>query len=231
MPCLGIKCKKGNVTKLQCLNCEGCEDFPLPFRKAFYGINFRHKPAQICVSNLCGCPRQEYLKLTQDYYIDMKGLVAMNVGIGVHKLFEGVGAVSEQYMEWITPKGNKCMGFFDSLTIERDLYDLKTTTSVKYKKEEIEGRDAHQIRIYATILNIRYQIELRKLKLLYLGLNWEKSMFEKEVEYKDMTNFINERTDLLQEAINNKQVPKGEPMWLEWECNYCNFKEGCEYKK
>ena len=232
MPCIGIKCPngQGNVKKLQCLNCKGCPDFPLPFRKAFFAPNFRHKPPQVSVSSLCGCPKQAYLKMTEDYYIDLKGIVAMSVGTGVHKLLEPVSAISEKFLEWITPKGNKCIGFFDSMTLDRDLYDLKTTTGLQFKKDEVGGKDAFQLQIYATILTNRYQVGLNKLKLLYLDLGKDKLMLEKEVPFKDMEEFMNKRIDMLQEAIDTKIVPKGEPMWLKWECNYCEFKEGCNEK-
>lgn len=232
MTCIGIKCPngKGNVTKLQCLNCKGCVDFPLPFRKAFFTPNFKHSPPKISVTSLCGCPKQAYLKMTQDYYMDLKSLVAMNVGTGIHKMLEPTSPIAEKYIDWITPKGNKCIGFFDSMTLDRDLYDFKTTTWIKYKKDGEVGKDDFQLQVYATILTKRYKVEINKLKLLYLDLTKEKLMFEKVVPFDDKEKFMNERIDMLYDALDSKEVPKGAPMWIAWECRFCEFKEGCEEK-
>lgn len=154
----------------------------------------------------------------------------MNVGTAIHKAVEPVSRISEQFIDWETPKGNKLIGFIDALTIDGDLYDLKTTTSLEYKKrEDGDDKDSLQLNVYATILKNRYGLELNKIKLLYLNLTKDRMMWEKEIKYKDMTEFINKRTDILQECIKKNIAPPGKPLFG-WECKYCMFSKDCEFK-
>jgi len=235
MPCIGVDCdiRQEKVSFIECSACDKCNQFPSILKKRFLFRSFRHLPPQISVTNLVGCPKQDYLKLTTNWYMGRGGFISMGIGSALHKYLEPISDISEERVLWTTPEGNECIGYFDSINIaNRILYDIKTTSYGKTKRDGGEGKkDILQIQIYATILKKVYGLDLHGLKLVYVGLG-DKDCHEVDVPFNDeiaeqVSKFINERTNLLTNAINNEQVPKAEPL-EEWECEYCSFAEGCE---
>ncbi len=126
------------------------------------------------------------------------------------------------------------MGYLDSINIaNRILYDIKTISYGKMKRDKAGKKDILQIQIYATILREFYGLDLHGLKLVYIGLG-DRDCHEVDVDFNDeifkqTSKFINERTNLLVNSINNKQIPEAEPL-EKWECDYCPFVNDCEEK-
>jgi len=235
MPCIGIACDIRNekVSFVECSACNKCNNFPSILKKRFLFKGIRRLPPQISVTYLVGCPKQAYFKLTRGYYVDRTGFISMGVGSAIHEYLAPLSDISEERVLWTTPEGNDCVGYFDSINIaNRILYDIKTTSFGKMKREGGEGKkDVLQLQIYAAILKQFYGLDLHGLKLVYIGLG-DKDCHEVNVPFNDeifkqVSKFINERTNLLAEAINTKQVPKAEPL-EDWECDYCPFSEECK---
>lgn len=236
MPCIGVDCdiRKEKVSFIECSACDKCNQFPSILKKRFLFPSFRHSPPKVSVTNLVGCPRQAYLKLITNYYMDRTGFISMGIGSAVHEYLTPVSDISEERILWKTPEGKECIGFLDSINIsKRILYDIKTTSYGKYKRDDAGKKDILQLQIYATILKQFYGLELHGLKLVYIGLG-DKDCHEADVPFNDeiftqITKLINERTNLLTNAINDKQIPKAEPL-EEWECGYCPFVDTCAEK-
>ena len=236
MPCMGVDCdiRKEKVSFIECSACNKCNQFPSVLKKRFLFKNPRRLPPQISVTYLVGCPKQAYLKLTTNYYMDRKGFISMGVGSAIHEYLAPISDIAEERVLWTTPEGNDCVGYFDSINIaNRILYDIKTTTYGKIKREEVGKKDILQIQIYATILKKFYGLELHGLRLVYIGLG-DKDCHEVEVPFNNeileqIAKFINEKTNLLADAIKNKQIPEGKPL-ENWECAYCSFADNCEEK-
>jgi len=237
MPCIGVDCDIRNekVSFIECSACNKCNQFPSILKKRFLFKGLRRLPPNISVTTLAGCPKQAYFKLTKNYYMDRKGFISMGVGSAIHEYLAPISDIAEERILWETPEGNDCVGYFDSINIaNRILYDIKTTAYGKTKRDGGAGKkDILQVQIYAAILRRFYGLGLHSLKLVYVGLG-DKDCHEVEVPFNDeifekTSRFINERTNMLSKAINNKQAPKAEPL-EEWECNYCPFAEECEEK-
>lgn len=233
MPCIGINCdiRKEKVSFLECSQCTKCNQFPLLLKRRFLSESFRDHQPRISVSSLTSCPKQAYLKLTQNYYQDRTSIISVNIGRALHKYIGETLIMPEKFLYWITPEGNKCVGYLDELNIfDRILYDIKTTAYGAGPRAN--GARTHhqlQLQIYATIIKERYNVDLQGLKLVYIGLG-DKDCLELDVPYISQTKFINEKTNFLQKCLDEKTIPKGEPMWPEWECGYCPFREECSDK-
>jgi len=237
MACIGVNCDIRNekVSFIECSACDKCNQFPSILKKKFLFPSFRHSPPRVSVTNLICCPKQAYFKLIKDYYMDRTGFISMGIGSAIHEYLAPASDISEERILWKTPERNECIGYLDSINIsKRILYDLKTTSYGKYKRDDVNKKDILQIQIYATILKQFYGLDLHGLKLVYIGLG-DKDCHEVDVPFNDdvlkqISEFINERTNLLASAIKNKQIPKAEPI-EEWECEYCAFASECENKK
>lgn len=230
MPCIGVDCdvRKEKVTFLECQACDKCNKFPTILKKKFTFPSIRQLPPKISVTYLISCPRQAYLKMTKDYHVNITGLIAMNIGSALHEYVKGVSDINEKFLKWETPEGNTCVGYFDAINISRRiLYEIKTIPHGQYHRNSgPKTKDSLQLQIYATILKEAYKVHLNELRIVYVGLG-DKDCMECVVPYVDQSRFINEKTDLLQKHIKEGTVPKGDPMWKEWECNYCPFDSDC----
>ena len=134
-------------------------------------------------------------------------------------------------MTWFTPKGNKLVGYFDMINVnDRELYDIKTVSSGSMKlREKAPGvMDALQVKIYATMLKVVSNLELRGIKVIYVGLG-DKVCESFDVPFEDMTDFINNQADFLYKCLDEKRTPKGEPL-AAWECSYCILADSCPDK-
>ena len=236
MPVIGVDCDIRNekVSFIECSACNKCNHFPSILKKRFLFKSLRRLPPSISVTSLVGCPKQAYFKLTKNYYMDRQGFISMGVGSAVHEYLAPISDIAEERVLWTTPEGNECIGYFDSINIaNRILYDIKTTTYGKIKRDEVGKKDVLQIQIYAAILKQFYGLDLNALKLVYIGLG-DKDCHEVDVAFDNeifnqVSSFINERTNLLVNSIKNKQEPKAKPL-DEWECEYCSFADACEEK-
>ncbi len=233
MPCVGIDCdiRKEKVSFMECSVCDKCNKFPSLLKKKFLFPSIRSGNPKISVTMLTSCPRQAYLKMTKDFYISRSGIIATNIGSALHEYLQGVSDISEKFIRWTTPEGHECVGYIDALSVtKRILYELKTTPH-GWHIRDYGAKDQHilQLQIYATILKQMNGVDLHGLRLVYIGLG-DKDCLEIDVPYEDKTDFINQKTALLQKHIDEGIVPKGEPMWPEWECDYCQFSDDCPNK-
>jgi CRISPR/Cas system-associated exonuclease Cas4 (RecB family) len=233
MPCIGIDCdeRKEKVSFLECQACDKCNKFPTILKKKFTFPSIRQLPPKISVTYLASCPRQAYLKMTQDYHIDRTALIAMNIGSALHEYVKSMSDISEKFLRWTTPEGNSCVGYLDAINIsKRILYEIKTTPHGWYMRDSgPKARDILQLQMYATMLKEAYKVHLHELRLVYVGLG-DRDCMELEVPYADQSRFMNEGINLLQQHLDAKTIPKGKPMWPEWECRYCPFKADCPDK-
>jgi CRISPR/Cas system-associated exonuclease Cas4 (RecB family) len=233
MPCIGINCSVRNekVSFIECQACEKCNNFPTILKKKFTFPSVRQLPPKISVTLLVSCPRQSYLKLTQDYHMDVTSLIATNIGTAIHEYVKGISDISEKFIRWVTPEGNSCIGYLDAINISRRmLYEIKTTPHGWYMRDSgPKARDSLQLQMYATILKEAYKVQLNGLRLVYIGLG-DRECMELEVPYADQSAFMNDKVNLLQKHLDSNTAPKGEPMWPEWECKYCPFSAGCPDK-
>jgi len=233
MPCVGIDCdiRKEKVSFFECAVCDRCDKFPSLLKRRFLFPGIRSGKPRVSVSYLTNCPRQAYLKAKRDFYITRKGIIATNIGSALHEYLRGASDISEKFIRWSTPEGYECVGYLDALSIyNRILYELKTTAH-NWSIRDYGAKSQHilQLRIYATILKKMHGIDLHGLRLVYVGLG-DKDCMEIEVPYEDKSDFINRKTALLQKHFDEGTVPKGEPMWPEWECVYCPFSNDCPDK-
>ena len=237
MPCVGVNCDIRNekVSFMECQVCNKCNNFPTILKKKFLFKGLRRLPPSISVTNLIGCLKQAYLKMTKNYFMDRNGFISTGIGSALHEYLSPISDIAEERIIWTTPEGKECIGYFDSINIaNRILYDIKTTTYGKSKREEAGKKDVLQVQIYATILKQFYGLDLHGLKLVYIGLG-DKDCHEVNVPFNNeifeqTSRFINEKTNMLAEAIKNKNAPNAEPL-EDWECDYCAFGGECREKK
>jgi hypothetical protein len=233
MPCIGVECdiRKENVSFFECSVCDKCNKFPDLLKRKFLFPSIRSGTPRISVTMLTSCPKQSYLKMKKDYYMGRTGIIAMNIGSALHEYLEGVSDISEKFIRWTTPEGHECVGYLDALSVtKRILYELKTTPH-GWPIRDYGAKDQHilQIQLYATILKKMHGVDLHGLKLIYVGLG-DKDCMEIDVPFEDKSDFLNQKTNMLQKHRDENTVPKGEPMWPEWECVYCPFSEDCAEK-
>jgi len=233
MPCIGIDCdiRKEKVSFFECSICDRCNKFPSLLKKKFLFPSIRSGKPRVSVSYLTSCPRQAYLKMTKNFYMGRSGIIATNIGSALHEYLKGISDISEKFIRWTTPEGHECVGYLDALSIsKRILYELKTTAH-GWNIRDYGAKNQHilQLNIYATILKKMHGVDLHALKLVYIGLG-DKDCIEIDVPFEDKTDFINQKTTLLKKHIDDGTIPKGEPMWPEWECGYCPFSDDCTEK-
>lgn len=235
MTVVGVKCKyRGNVSLVDCATCTGCcahggeyEDFPAIIRKKllFNSSNGSDKPGDIIyVTKIIGCLRRHYFSLTEDTYMDPSGFISTGLGSAFHEyLGKDIWDMREKKLYWKTPNGNTVLGMYDRINISnRVLYDIKTITWSSYIKEENCARinDTVQLQVYATILKVKYGVDLSGIKVTYIGTG-DKQCCEFPVPYIDRTEYINTSADSLLEAIKNKIPPQPTPNAVD--CAYCQW--------
>lgn len=224
--------KYKKVSLYECRHCSMGDQcgFPDLVRKRFLFPSISHKQdkPRVSVTRITGCLRNSYFNLTEPYYMDIGGFIATQVGTAIHKYFEDGFNNSETPVKWVTPKGNVLTGLVDHINIENDeLIDLKTTSYGSYKKNNGASKIYElQLQIYATILKRLYNMEFKRIRIITVGLG-DKICADHVIEFKDMTDYINERTDLLYEAIEKGVPPKCNPT-ESWEKLYCFWNDKCE---
>lgn len=229
MSCIGLKCKvKGNVTFEHCLSCDGvCKTFPLFLRKKL--LKNYNGNGNIRVTKLIYCLRKSYLEMTQPYHISLNGIISMGIGTLIHSALEEGFDIAERFVSYTTPKGTKITGHIDGINLNtKTIFDLKTTAYGQYKqnKEMVEDHNTLQLQVYWTI-GKKIGFDFKHGKLIYIGLG-DKICVERIVPFKDQTEFINKRADILQDVLDKGIAPVPSPLW-DWECkdDFCAFKDDC----
>lgn len=221
MPCVGMKCKKGNVTMEECAICKDrCFSLlALELKKkqdeAYLAGRKPKVPGAkittVSVTALSGCLRKSYYEALFPYYIGHVAVVAGVKGTMLHdqiaQHFKGrTDVLSEYKMKWQGAlEVNGTLDLYKSGII----FDYKTGKGVKPKY-------IAQLNIYKKMLVER---EVKKLKIILLDQFWK----TEDVPIADID--LEGRVNALAQAYDTKVPPK--PEYAVKDCDYCFFAGQC----
>ena len=175
MPLLGIKCKKGNMTFKDCIDCAECT--PRFLTKTLQNINEKdyHQGEVITATSLLGCMRETWIQRTQDYYATRDQCYPAWRGTMAHTIFETTDLPnweSERRYERDL-KGITITGQLDGLCTLKVkhgiIYDIKTMkdTGLQYVAKTGPKEDhVWQASIYRWLV----PVEITGAVITYLGM-------------------------------------------------------------
>jgi CRISPR/Cas system-associated exonuclease Cas4 (RecB family) len=102
------------------------------------------------------------------------------------------------------------------------IIDLKTTKFVKWqKKQGFIPRIEHalQLQCYSTMFSTI--IPVKNVNLLYVDMN---EMVAYNVQNRDLSDWMKNRIQELEDSISKNQIPNGDPSAL---CKYCRYQTRC----
>lgn len=217
-------------------------DLPYPFIKAVVSSildrQARAPDGQISVTDVIGCPRAKYLRVTEDYYEKPEGLMAAFRGQLIHQLLAQY-AQSEAVVETRNSReyrGFPLYGTADSVITSRAngryrLTDWKTTKKIpQYGPWQ---NHIFQCNLYRFVFEL--PTALTDMRVVYFDLNGGevavKPVRQKDVWSDDkVAEFLDKRFIPIAESLRDGRRPLYRDVpgdILSWACSWCPVYDSC----
>ena len=218
-----IKCPDGSLKTVDwCRQCGKC--LPKPIKDALlHGrervTQKREKPRFGVTKLVANCLRSAYYDLTEEEVQDLEKLWVFSRGHAIHEFV--TKTLTNEEKEIFVEKQFKhfdLVGFIDAIH-NNIIYEFKTTANMPEKPTESH---VLQGQAYYSLLPKEWQEKITKIIVVYISLNKIKHF---EVPLRDISEFLEEKGNIIAAALKMKIPPNKEVTWL---CNYCNHSDLCD---
>jgi CRISPR/Cas system-associated exonuclease Cas4 (RecB family) len=196
-----------------------------------FGNNrFRSQTGAYHVTELCRCLKQSFLERRYGHVETYEEVWSKQRGNALHRhisyAFSGWKELPIQMPILLDNESIRVLGHVDLFDPdEKELIELKSTRAVNWQnKKNLLPHEHHvmQLQSYYTIWTRCYNLPAEKLSVAYMDDETPPKSYD--VELRDLSDWLRQRTVILHQAVLRDRTPETEPNGL---CHYCAFKEIC----